>query len=285
MTYKKRSLKFQFTLKSGKFDQQGNDIITIDNIKAEIEVGAYGGITGTSLEARVFGLGSERMSQLSYKGIQYNGAQQNMLKIWADGDPIFFGSITNCFADMNQMPDAPLIISAFSTGFDQSISAPPFSLNGEANVADIITAIAKTIDYTVVNGGVNARLENPYFEGNPISQINQCAIAGGIDIDFRLGVIYIWPQGGNVDDVMPFVSPENGLIGYPVFSNYGLNFSCQYSNLILRGRKVKIETTLPNASGIYTIQSATHYLSSWSEGAPWMTISYASIGQLTDVRQ
>lgn len=285
MTYKKRSLKFQFTLKSGAFDEAGNDVITIDNIKAEIQVGAYGGITGTSLEARVFGLGMDRMSLLSYKGIQFNGAKQNMIKIWADDAPIFFGAITNCFADMNQMPDAPLIISAFATGFDQSIPAPPFSGRGDVSVVDIITSIAKTIDYTVINSGVNSHLPNPYFEGNPISQIQQCAQAGGINVDFRLGFIYMWPQGGSADDVMPFVSPENGLIGYPVFSNNGLNFSCQYSNLIIRGRKVKIETTLPNASGIYTIQSATHYLSSWAEGAPWMTIAYASIGELTEVRQ
>ncbi len=60
------------------------------------------------------------MALLSYKGIQLNGAKQNMMKVWADDRPVFFGSITNCFADLNQMPDAPLIISAFSTGFDQS---------------------------------------------------------------------------------------------------------------------------------------------------------------------
>lgn len=73
MTYKKRSLKFQFTLKSGKFDDFGNEILTIDNIKAEVEVGAFGGVSGTTLEARVYGLSEEKMALLSYKGIQING--------------------------------------------------------------------------------------------------------------------------------------------------------------------------------------------------------------------
>ena len=284
MTYKKRTLKFQFTLKDGAFDESGNNILTIDNIKAEIEIGAYGGISGTTLEARVFGLSIENMALLSYKGIQLNGAKQNMMKVWADDRPVFFGSITNCFSDLNQMPDAPLIISAFSTGFDQSITAPPFSKEGIASVAEIITTIAASIGYTVVNNGVLAKLENPYFEGNPISQIQQCAHAAGIEIDFRLGAIYIWPQGGSIDDTIPLISPEHGLIGYPVFSNYGINFQCQYSDLILRGRKVQIETSLPNGSGIYTVQSAIHHLSTWTEGAPWATIVCASIGQLT-VRQ
>ena len=145
MTYKKRTLKFQFTLKDGAFDESGNNILTIDNIKAEIEIGAYGGISGTTLEARGFGLSIENMALLSYKGIQLNGAKQNMMKVWADDRPVFFGSITNCFADLNQMPDAPLIISAFSTGFDQSITAPPFSKEGIASVAEIITTIAASI--------------------------------------------------------------------------------------------------------------------------------------------
>ncbi|EBI4321364.1 hypothetical protein PMH75_002967 [Salmonella enterica] len=284
MTYKKRSLKFEFTLKEGAFDESGNNILTIDNIKAEVEIGAYGGISGTTLEARVFGLSIDNMALLSYKGIQLNGARQNMMKVWADGRPVFFGSITNCFADLNQMPDAPLIISAFSTGFDQSITAAPFSKEGVASVAEIITTIAASIGYTVVNNGVLAKLENPYFEGNPITQIQQCAHAAGIEIDFRLGAIYIWPQGGSIDDTIPLVSPQHGLIGYPVFSNYGINFQCQYSDLILRGRKVQLETSLPNGSGVYTVQSAIHHLSTWTEGGPWSTIVWASIGQLT-VRQ
>lgn len=120
----KRTLKFQFTLKEGLFDDQGNDTLTIDNIKAEVEIGAYGGIAGTNMEARIFGLSLNNMAALSYKGIQYNGSKQNLMKVWADEKPIFVGSITSCFADLNQMPDAPLIISAFSTGFDQSITAP-----------------------------------------------------------------------------------------------------------------------------------------------------------------
>nr|WP_279077342.1 hypothetical protein [Hafnia alvei] len=284
MTYKKRTLKFEFTLKDGAFDESGNNILTIDNIKAEIEIGAYGGITGTTLEARVYGLGIDNMALLSYKGIQLNGAKQNMMKVWADDRPVFFGSITNCFADLNQMPDAPLIISAFSTGFDQSITAAPFSKDGVASVNEIITTIAASIGYTVVNNGVLTKLENPYFEGNPISQIQQCAHASGIEIDFRLGAIYIWPQGGSIDDTIPLISPQHGLIGYPVFSNYGINFQCQYSDLILRGRKIQLETSLPNGSGVYTVQSAVHHLSTWTEGGPWSTIVWASIGQLT-VRQ
>ncbi len=282
MTYKKRTLKFQFTLSEGSFDDAGNNILTIDNIKAEVQIGAYGGISGTSLEASVYGLSLANMGLLSYKGIQLNGAKQNMVKVWADERPIFFGAITGCYADLNQMPDGALIISAFSTGFDQSVTAPPFSKEGVVNVADIIRSIAESIGYTFVNSGVTSQVENPYFTGDPISQIHQCVDLAGIEADFRLGAIYIWPRNKSVDDTVAFISPDHGLIGYPVFTRIGINFQCQYSDLIIRGRKLQLETSLPNGNGIYTIQSATHTLSTWIEGGPWTTIVWASIGQITD---
>lgn len=285
MTYKKRSLKFEFKLKEGKFDEQGNDTLTIDNIKAEVEIGAYGGVSGTNLEARVFGLSLDLMSSLSYKGIQLNGAQQNMMKVWADGNPIFFGSITNCFADMNQMPDAPLIISAFATGFDQSIATPPFSAKGSVDAAEIITSIAKSIGFTVVNSGVAYPLSNPYFDGNPIEQMIKVAKACGFNIDARLGVIFIWPQTGAVDDVKPLVSKETGLMGYPVFNNYGVNFQSIFSSLFVLGRRIQLNTELKNASGVYTIVAAKHHLSTWTEGGPWTTIVQASSAQIAAVRQ
>lgn len=279
MTYKKRNLKFEFTLKEGLFEEPDRNTLTIENIKAELQVGAYGGISGTQLEARVFGLSLESMALLSYKGLQLNGAKQNLIRVWANDEPIFYGSITNCFADLNQMPDAPLIISATATGFDQSRKASTFTSEGSVAVVDIIKAIAGEINYSVVNSGVDAVVENPYFQGNPIEQIHQVAELAKINMDIRNMNIFIWPKDGNVDQVVPFVSPEHGLIGYPVFSNWGISFQCQYSPLIIRGRDVQLETTLPNGSGTYTVQTGIHHLSSWIEGGPWVTQVWASIGK------
>jgi len=285
MTYKKRSLKFQFKLKSGAFDDKGNDTLTIDNIKAEVEIGAYGGVSGSTLECKLYGLGLDLMAKLSYKGIQIDGAKQNLLKVWADDVIVFFGSITNCFADFNQMPDAPLFITGNATGYEQSIPAPPFTAKGSIDVADIISSIASGIGYTVVNSGVSYMFSNPYFDGNPIEQIKKAARAASINVDPRNGVIFIWPQKGAVDDVKPLISPKTGLLGYPVFSNFGATFQCTFSNLIVIGRRCQLETSLPNASGVYTITSATHHLSSWIEGGPWFTICRASLAQLITIRQ
>lgn len=246
MTYQMRSLKFQFTLAEGNFsDQSGTtgNVLTIDNIKAEIEVGAYGGVTGTTLDAKVYGLSLENMALLSYKGVQLNGAKNSMLKICANDEALFFGSITSCYLDSNQMPDAPLIIQATATGYDQSVAASAFSARGSATVYDIISSIASNIGYKVVNADVNITVIHPYYRGNPIEQIQKCAQENGINLDIKMGIIFIWTQNGNIDNVIPLILEESGLIGRPIFYKYGLSFNCLYSNLILRGRKIQIETS------------------------------------------
>jgi len=285
MTYKKRSLKFQFTLKDGAFDEKGNDTLTIDNIKAEVEMGAYGGVAGSEMNARVFGLSLPNMALLSYKGRQLSSIKQNMIKVWANDEPLFLGAITNCFPDMNQMPESPLILNAFATGFEQTVNASPFSAEGSVDVATAINSIAKTINYTVVNNGVTEKLSGAYFRGDPISQIKQICSAAGINHDVRLGVVYIWPPGGRVDDVMPYVSKNNGLIGYPVPSGYGMSFNTIFSNLFCLGRRVKLDTELPNASGVYTVISAKHHLSTWTEGGPWYTSVYGASTDLGAIMQ
>lgn len=284
MSYKKRNLKFQFSLKEGAFDDKGNNILTLDNIKSTVAIDANGGVDGTSLEAMVWGLNMEKMALISYKGIQGNGAMKNMLKVWAEEEPIFVGSITNCIADMSQMPYAPLQISARAAGFEQSIKSSNFTADGATSAVDIITAIAKPLGYTVVNRGVTTMISDPHYSGDPISQIHACAHAAGIETDFRLGYIYIWPTGKFIDEVMPYVAPGNGLFGYPIFNGNGIKLSCEYSSQIQRGRKISIETSLPHATGEYAIQKTSHKLSSWVKDGQWTTTVDASLLDSLGVR-
>jgi hypothetical protein len=78
------------------------------------------------------------------------------------------------------------------------------------------------------------------------------------------------------DTVIPLISPEYGLIGYPIFSNGGVMFQTQFSSLLTTGRKIKLLTSLPHASGNYKLTNVTHELSSWVEDGPWHSICIAN---------
>lgn len=270
MTYKKRTLKFQFKLEKGAFNDKGDNILTIDNIKANLHVGGYGGTSGTVMNAEVFGLSLEKMALLSFKGIQYESTTQNMMKVWANEELIFTGSIGSCYIDLGRMPDAPLIIQATSTFYDQSIETKDFSVKGDVKVSDIITAIAKSMGYAVViNSSINQVEKDPVYHGNLYQQLTDCLRAHDLTWDIRNGVIFVWKSGTTIDEVMPLVSSENGLIGYPIFNGFGVSITTSFSSLLVRGRNLKLETDLPNASGVYGINDVAYILSSWQEGGSW----------------
>lgn len=279
MTYKKRSLKFQFKLSSGSFDDKNKmDMLTIENAKAEVQVAALGSLSANTMDAKVYGLSLKNMAAIGYKGTQYGITTQNMMKVWADDTPIFEGSIGWSFVDANEMPDAPLIINASSTGYAQSVEAAPFNKAGVVKVADVISSIAVLAGYSVrISPEVNEVENNPFYKGNYIDQIRDCCRAHDLLFDIRLGVIFVWKEGDAIDESIPFVSPRTGLLGYPRFNGWGIEFNTTFSPLLILGRDVQLETDLPNASGKYRINSAVHHLSTWMEGGPWMTQCSASL--------
>ncbi|VEB99926.1 Uncharacterised protein [Cedecea lapagei] len=272
MTYQKRKLKFEFKLEKGAFNQDGDNILTIDNIKASVNVGGYGGTTGTVMNAEVYGLSLDKMALLSFKGIQYEQTLQNMMRVWANDELIFTGSIGSCYIDLGRMPEAPLIIQATSTFYDQSLTSADFTVKGEVKVADIITAMAKEMGFAaVITSDVTEVETDPFYHGNLYQQMTTCMRAHDLTWDFRNGAVYVWKYGGQIDEVMPFVSAQNGLIGYPIFNGFGVTITTMFSSMLVRGRNLKLETELPNASGVYGINESSHILSTWQEGGPWYT--------------
>jgi len=273
MTYKHRNLKFQFGLSSGQFNDEGANILTLENVKAEVQVAAFGGLSANTLDAKIYGMSLKNMGLIGYKGVQYGVVTQNSIKVWAEDVALFSGTIGWAYVDANQMPDAPLIIQASTTGYAQSEPVVDFSQQGIVKIADIITAMANYIKLTVViHADVNGMEKDPHYTGNTIDQIRTCARNNGLLIDIRLGAIFVWPEGKPVDNNVPYVSKETGLLGYPRFDGWGLEFTTMFSPLLIQGRDVQVQTDLPNASGVYNINSAVHHLSSWIEGGPWMTM-------------
>ncbi|MGK8226365.1 hypothetical protein ACDY94_03755 [Escherichia coli] len=280
MTYKKRNLKFEFSLTDQVFDgSQGpgnNNVLTIENARAVVEYNGYGGSALTTLTASLYGLNLSNMAKLSYAGNQRGKTKNNWMKVWAQDELIFMGTITFATTDFNEAPDAPLLIEAHALGAERSLPAKPFAVDGDVDVIDAIRAIANPLGIMVsVLEDIKFPISNPYVVGDPVSQIIQLAQMAHLNIDCSTQVIRIWTQQGSWDDVVPFVSKGSGLIGYPVWSRDGLYLTTMFSSNLIAPRKMKLETELPGASGMYTISTVKHILSTWIEGGPWFSFVVA----------
>ncbi|CAK8736346.1 hypothetical protein SODG_000596 [Sodalis praecaptivus] len=271
MSYQMRHLRVEFTLAAGKtFDDRGN-VLTLDNVRGYVSLAAYGGIAGTQITLYLWGLTPQHMAVLSYKGVWIDGAAPNRIRLWAADRQIFEGFISDAYADYNQAPDVPLMITANMMFYLRAKAAPPFSAEGTVGIDTIFTSLASAAGLKYENQGVKRALPNPYFQGDITRQMLEAAQAVEADIDINVEQVTIWPKGTPRKAPALRVSPQQGLIGYPIFTSVGLSITTLFCADIFIGRQLALETALPNASGQYSVIGAVHTLTSWVEGGQWST--------------
>ncbi|HBY1831160.1 baseplate hub protein [Klebsiella pneumoniae] len=277
MSYKERELTVSFTLANGTFDGDIGDTLTVKGFKCEAAISAFGGATGTVLELSLWGLSLENMSKLTTNAQKIVAYAQNSIVVYAGDTRVFSGSITSARINLNQMPDAPIEITAAAAGRERLIPCEPTSIRGDADVADMIRALAFKVGLKFVNVDVKATHRNPYFDDNAIIQILKIAAAHDISVDIDFGTVTIYTGKTPSDSVVPYISPATGLIGYPIFYEMGINFRCIYSPSLKLNTKIILETDLPHASGEWVVQAGTtHYLSCKVPGGLWETFVVAS---------
>lgn len=276
--YSKRSLRFEFVNETSSFDDSGNNTISISEARATVSFQSAGNLFGTQINVSIFGLGIEMLAALSSKAMGLFGSdtERISMKVFVGETAIFAGYMTSSIANMNAIPNAALMITATANADLQNKPASPFSFNGATPVPDIINAICNAAGYKAYITGLDGLVvTNPHYEGSIFTQLESLCNDVNVAMSVAPPSISFWPQDSTRDDVMPFISPEYGLIGYPIFSNGGLMFQTQFSTLLTTGRNVQIETSLPHASGVYKLTSVNHELSSWMNDGPWHSICIA----------
>ncbi|EAS6352203.1 hypothetical protein EAP62_27700 [Salmonella enterica] len=149
-------------------------------------------------------------------------------------------------------------------------TAADFSAKGDVPVADIIRALASSAGLKFENQGVSRSLSNPHFSGNIVQQMLDAASAADISIDLGdVEKVTIWPKDKALDIPAVHISPDHGLIGYPVYTMTGLSATTIFCPDLFIGRRVHLESSLPNVTGDYQLTGVTHTITSRTVGGPW----------------
>lgn len=273
--YNKKELRYEFTLAKGNFDKNNNNKLSVGNVKSSFRVGSYGDYGGTQAEITIFGLSADRLATLSGQGIGVFtvDAGDTTIDVYVGSTKIYSGGIYASYANMNGQPETALILNAVAGLNLKTASSAAFSLPGAVDVSKMLAAICKVYGYGFKTPIVNSPIEqNPHYSGSPLDQIRDICLSHDLNYQIFDNVLTVWPKKSAVDDIVPLVSADSGLIGYPVFSQYGITFQAQYSSLLSQGREVEIKTALPNASGRYLLTIVEHFLTSWTDGGSWHTV-------------
>lgn len=272
----KKSLRFTITLGIGVFSGTDNQVV-LEGFRAVASIQKAGGQMMTSANVRIFGLSQELMSKLTTLAFLAMSYTKNTIKIEAvDGDAasvVYLGQIINAWGDYATAPDVSLYIETQAGFFDQLEIAPPISINGIVNVADVIQQIATGMGYArIENNNVVSKIKNPHYNGTYIDQLR--GICQDTETDFYLDsdVLAITPKNiARTQGVrtVPKITDKSGLIGYPTFDKVGITFKSLFNPDIRFGGQIVMDSDIIQANGTWQVCSVNYDLESEKPNGQW----------------
>lgn len=271
----KKRLKFIITLGTGKFGASDNDQITLEGYRAIADIDKAGGMMMGTLRARIYGVTQDDMNSITTLQWKPREIIPNTVEVYAiDGDTetlVFAGNIVNAWGDYQTMPDVYLRLQAQSAFINQLKPVPPRSFKGAIDVASVMGQIAKDLGYNFENNGVSASLTDVYLPNTGLEQAKDLAHAANVDLYLDDKTLAITPANRPRGELIPEISAESGLIGYPTFDGIGVNFKTLFNPSVTFGGRIKLVTDIQQAKGEWIVTSIGHRLESEKPGGAWLS--------------
>lgn len=283
MSFIEREITVNFQLSNDDFGN-GNNSLTVSGLRVEAIIDNVGGILGSTLYAKIYGMKETDMLKCCTYAEVFNVLKKIVVTVTA-GDKqagmaqVFQGTILDGRIDYDNAPEVPLVIQCMAGYYEQSSPAAPNSYAGANDVAEMIESLAKSIGFKFKNHGVSISLQNHYTCGSAVEQIRDITRAAGIDLDISNGVVSIWNVGGGDDSQMVLISPTNGLRGYPTPISIGFSIVAEFNADIIMPRRCRLTSTIERASGDFYIQATKHVISSNTPDGPWFTMANLTISR------
>lgn len=226
-----KQLRVTFKLSTGAVFQGTNaNTLVLAGLRTSVVVRGLGFPAWPDAELAIYGMKQADMNALASLAFQLEQVNRNYVQVDANSGngwgTVFAGQIVNAAPDYSQRPEVCLRVQA-RVLYDASLQATPaVSYTGSTDVAAIISTLATQAGFAFENNGVTAQLSNPYLAGTLGDQIKKVAADAGIDAyiegfgaevgNANRGVIAICPKG-KPRNTQPFVlTPDSGLVGYPI---------------------------------------------------------------------
>lgn len=262
------------------FPGTNSDTLTLENMRMSANVQGVVKLS-THADVRIYGMKQADMNALSISWANPPIIPNHLLILEANNTgradgwaQVFKGTIMEAQPDYRAAPDVSFNLLA-RTGYAVQISPAeptsyPFQVDIGVAAGDIIERMGAP--WTYVDGGADGVLSNPYFCGTLWDQLKDACEAAKADFYVQGDEILVVPAG-RPGPALPSVvlSPESGLVGYPMFERSGLNVTALFDPAFLCGRALDIKSSVPNATGRWYPMALNHILESRMPGGSWMT--------------
>lgn len=271
----KKRLRFVITIGTGSFDEKGDDQIVIEGFRASAVIDNAGWLAMGTLRAEIFGLKQSDMVKMTSYPLDIARQKQNTVIVYAiDGDMegvVFAGNIVRGWPDYSRMPDVCFRLQAQSAYSAALKTVKPRSFKGTVDVAQVMRQIADSMGCEFENAGVNIKLENVCLVNSDLEQARDLAKMAGIALNIERNILSIWPLGSYRNAVIPLISKDTGMVGYPSFDGTYVSFDCLYTPSLITGGLIKIETDNINAKGQWQVLKMSHSLDCEKPNGTWLS--------------
>lgn len=280
MGYHHKSIRVQITLGKGAFPGSKDNTYVVEGLGTTVEVEKNGLPDLNKAKISIANMSYDKMEQLTMLAFKPMRRAKNVVAVFAgeEGtqlDRVFVGEVISAFADYSNAPDIQFQIEAKSGSHPLQIVAAPVSVNGQTSAAELIQRFAKEMGYSFKNNGVTAQIRNSIFNGSPLEKAKAVADQCGFDILCDDGEIVIMPRRtARKANVVPLLSAESGLIGYPTFTAKGIQLTAFFNPAFQLKGLIRVESIVPRATGTWRITKLSHSLSAFrTDSEDW----YSSI--------
>ena len=273
-SFTNKTIQVVMAMAEGVF-QNGANQITVEGLPTSVEIQKQGGDERPSCTVTIGNLNIDVVKQLttlSFRPLQRfkNQITVNAGEVGKQLHTIFIGDFENAYGEFQNAPTMNLMVKAIAAQHGALMATPATSVDGTEQVAKLMEQWAVEAGCTLENKGVNASVKNVVYRGSPVDKAKTLARDVGLDLIIDDGKFIITPNGQAVDGNAVLIDPKHGLLGYPAFSNDGIEFNMIFDPNVKIGGLVKIESVVPRASGIWKVTKITTKLEAYvPNGGSW----------------
>ncbi|KLU14538.1 MULTISPECIES: baseplate hub protein [Xenorhabdus] len=278
MAFNRKSIRITLTL-SGKdesFTSSNQNKLSATGLRISAEINYGNGAITPHARIKAYGLPMETMEKLlRIKWNEITALRNNVtIEAGEEGEElsqVFKGGITFAYPDFGDVPNVALVIESQTAVLDKMMGVDAESYEGDHDAITIMANICKRIGYTFEPNDVSVSVSNPYLHGTEIDKIRQLAHAANLDLYIEnKNIAVTYKDFPRRTLKIPVISPDTGLIGYPVPTMIGVQFKCFYDSLVRFGGIVRIaDSQIKICNGDWLIYGIRTILETEQDSAQW----------------
>lgn len=286
MSFTQRLMNFTFTLadKNGtqtNFSGTNKNTVTLSGLRASCKFLKAGFPQMGGAQMRIYGMTLSIMNDLSTLGQRLFLQPPNTVLVEA-GDSsglgiVFWGVIQNAYIDFSAAPDVAFQVEAWTEANFAVLPTLPTSINGSADVVTILQGLANAANMSFENNGVaNVQIPSLYLWGPVLKQIHDIAdqVKNVVNVDIvgdaPGGKLVLTLKNGHREGIVPLISADTGMIGYPSYTPNGIMVRTLYNRNVSFLKPIIVQSKfLPAANRQWVVFGLDHDLDTMFPNGRW----------------